>query len=265
MRSSVRARDSREVISVDINTLMPRPTHQIRTERVYGIAAVDLWNEIDRVRLSSLPLSSAPIAFRHLPAILTRHESAPKLFQRFLDVTPLTEVNRTWPEPILSAGVAQPWVLAACCAIAEPHRAGGGWMRSSALVMLVAMADSSVVGLVPPVLWAVAVAVVGVASVAADRSAAGVTATGLRVHRGLAALAMAALLLGHSGSASGVHAHSALGLGVVVAALSSVVVAGGLVLTGTRCAARGRLSTRERVAALEPALMAIAVGSMLLG
>ncbi|TCL82708.1 MULTISPECIES: hypothetical protein [unclassified Rathayibacter] len=155
-------------------------------------------------------------------------------------------------------------LLAACCTIVDPHRAGRGWMRASALLMLAAMTDNSTVGVVPPLLWAVAVAVMGVGSVAADRSAVGATATASRVHRGLAALAMGALLVGHPGAASGEHAHAALGLGVVVTALGVVVVAGGLALTVVRCAARERLSARERIAALEPALMAVAVGAMLL-
>lgn len=167
--------------------------------------------------------------------------------------------------PLLTGAMLGSTALAACCALAEPHRAGRGRMRASAVVMLAAMIDVSVVGAVLPLVWAIAVIVAGVGAVAADRWSAQRADAAMLVHRGLASIAMGALLLGHPGSAQGGHAHGGPALGVVVIGLGAAVIGGGLVLTGSRLRAASRAAPRERVAALEPALMSVAVATMLLG
>lgn len=150
-------------------------------------------------------------------------------------------------------------VLAACCTVADPHRPGRTRMRIASLVMLAAMLDTALIGALLPLVWAVAVVVAGVWAAAGERGGSPVGA-GLRAHRGVAAITMGALLVGHSGGASG-HAHTTLDVGLVVLALAGVVVVGGSVLTVVGVARR--TASRERVAALEPALMALAVGTMI--
>lgn len=160
-------------------------------------------------------------------------------------------------------------VLATCCTVADPHRPGRARMRLASLVMLAAMLDVALVGAVLPLVWAVAVAVAGVWAVAAERGGSPAQA-GLRAHRGVAAITMGALMVGHSGGGSG-HGHAMLDAGLVVVAMGAVVVVGGVLLTvsllaGSRLAGSrlaGSTRPRERLAALEPALMALAVGAML--
>lgn len=123
--------------------------------------------------------------------------------------------------------------------------------------MLAAMIDVALLGTVLPLLWSVAVVVSGVAS-AASRSFERWEAT-MSAHRGLAAVAMGALLVDHSGAEG--HAHAALDASSVIAVLCVVVVVGGALLTAARV--RSRTTPRQRIAVLEPVLMAAAVGLML--
>ncbi|WP_173892275.1 hypothetical protein [Rathayibacter sp. VKM Ac-2630] len=100
-------------------------------------------------------------------------------------------------------------------------------MLVASLVMVAAMIDGALVGVVVPVVWSVAVVISGVWSVAGSRS--GVQSnTGPGSHRGLAAITMVALLIGHF--EGGAHCHGSLAVGPVLAALG-VVVVGGIVLT----------------------------------
>lgn len=166
--------------------------------------------------------------------------------------------------PLLTGAMLGSTALAACCALAEPGRSGRGRMRASAVVMLAAMVDVSVVGALLPLVWAIAMVVTGVGAVAADRWSAHRTDAAVLVHRGLSSIVMGALVLGHPGSAHGGHAHGGLALGVVVMGLGAAVIGGGLVLTGRHLVSTARAAARDRVAALEPALMSVAVATMLL-
>ncbi|WP_086517326.1 hypothetical protein [Clavibacter michiganensis] len=75
---------------------------------------------------------------------------------------------------------------------------------------------------------------------------------------------MRALVLGHPGSAPGSHSHGGPALGVVVIGLGAAVIGGGPVLTGRHLVSTARAVARDRVAAVEPALISAPVATLLL-
>lgn len=158
--------------------------------------------------------------------------------------------------PMLTLAMLAPAGLAACCVAADPHRrAPRVWL--SAVVMLAAMLDSAVLGLVPSPLWALAVGVGAVASTVAARRSGAVE--GMQLHRAVSGLVMAALLFG-AGSASTAHAHG-LGLRPTLIAAAVALLAGGAVLAARTLRERG---WRGTLLAAEPVLMSLSVAVMAL-
>lgn len=162
---------------------------------------------------------------------------------------------------LIVAAALVPAGLAACCIACDPHRRSRRVWVPTAL-MLVAMTDAVTIGAVAPVAWCAILVVTGMWA-ATGRRAVLPFETAMRVHRAMACIAMAALMLGH-GAATGVpasgHAHGAtVGVVPMVIALGTCVL--GLALTAIGLRVRG--PAMRRIAATEPALMAASVAAML--
>ncbi|NQX14043.1 hypothetical protein HQQ80_20650 [Microbacteriaceae bacterium VKM Ac-2855] len=157
---------------------------------------------------------------------------------------------------MLAVAMLVPAGAAACCLVADPHRRSSRVWFPVALMML-AMVDSALIGAVPGLLWAAALVGAAMTSALAGRMAGGADA--MQLHRAVAGVVMAVLLVGMPGGDSvGGHDH---GLGLVTVSAFAVV---GFTVAGVWIASqewrRGR-----RVLAAEPVLMALSLGLMWLG
>ena len=94
-----------------LDDVIPEPDHRICHARVIRAPMTVVWDELNRVPMSALPVAHALEAARLLPARLAgrRH---PRLAGRtFLDVTPIPILFSERPHVVLSAGIGQAWRL----------------------------------------------------------------------------------------------------------------------------------------------------------
>ena len=94
-----------------LDDVIPDPDYRICHSRVVRAPATVVWDELNRVPMSALPVAYALEAVRLLPARLAgrRH---PRLAGRtFLDVTPIPILFSERPHVVLSAGIGQAWRL----------------------------------------------------------------------------------------------------------------------------------------------------------
>ncbi|NQX26122.1 hypothetical protein HQQ81_01990 [Microbacteriaceae bacterium VKM Ac-2854] len=165
--------------------------------------------------------------------------------------------------PMLTLAMLAPAGLAACCVAADPHRrAARVWLPAA--LMLAAMLEHTLLGLLPGLLWAVVVAAGAALSVLAGRLAGGVD--GMQLHRAISGLVMAVLLLGSAASASsgdrhthGAGQHGSALQGTVTLAVVALLV-GGIALCVREL--RGRSGRIRPLLAAEPVLMSFAIAVM---
>jgi hypothetical protein len=120
---------------MNLDDVVPNPRYRIRHARVVGAPASAVWDELQRVTMSALPLGLALETARLLPARLSGRARQPLAGRSFLEVTPIPVLFSERPVVVISAGLSQAWRLlggsrpppldaAALRAWAEP-----GWIK----------------------------------------------------------------------------------------------------------------------------------------
>ena len=94
---------------MDLDDVVPAPEHVTRQSRAIAAPTAVVWEELQRVTLSSLPISALLIAARFLPSLLTRRTGASPLARRFVDVVPVPLLSSEPPSVLVYGGLLQPW------------------------------------------------------------------------------------------------------------------------------------------------------------
>ena len=98
---------------MDLDDVVPVADHVTRQSRVIDAPAPVVWEELHRLRLSSLPVSLLLSAVRALPVLLAgRGRRRGGLDRTFLDVVPIPELASDPPSHVVFGGVLQAWRLA---------------------------------------------------------------------------------------------------------------------------------------------------------
>src|SRR2546429_8971567 len=79
--------------------------------RVIAAPLADIWDELNTVPMSALPLGLVLESLRLLPAKLTGHKHPSLAGRTFLDVTPIPVLFSEPPHVVISAGLSQAWRL----------------------------------------------------------------------------------------------------------------------------------------------------------
>lgn len=96
---------------MNLDDVLPSPHYRMCHSRIVRAPLTVVWDELNRVPMSALPLGRALEGARLLPARLAgrRH---PRLAERtFLDVTPIPVVFSDRPHVLILAGLSQAWRL----------------------------------------------------------------------------------------------------------------------------------------------------------
>ncbi len=97
---------------MDLDDVVPVADHVTRQSRVIDAPPSVVWEELHRLKLSSLPVSLLLSAVRALPVLLAgRGRRRGGLDRTFLDVVPIPELASDPPSQVLFGGVLQAWRL----------------------------------------------------------------------------------------------------------------------------------------------------------
>jgi hypothetical protein len=97
---------------MDLDDVVPVADHVTRQSRVIDAPPSVVWEELHRLRLSSLPVSLLLSAVRALPVLLLgRGRRRGGLDRTFLDVVPIPLLSSDPPRAVVFGGVLQPWRL----------------------------------------------------------------------------------------------------------------------------------------------------------
>ena len=94
-----------------LDDVIPNPQYRMCHSRVVAAPPGLVWDELQRVTMSALPLGWALEAVRLLPARLSHRKRQPLAGRSFLDVTPIPVLFSERPEVVISAGLSQAWRL----------------------------------------------------------------------------------------------------------------------------------------------------------
>jgi hypothetical protein len=98
---------------MDLDDVVPVADHVTRQSRVIDAPPSVVWEELHRLRLSSLPVTLLFSAVRALPVLLAgRGRRRGGLDRTFLDVVPIPELASDPPSHVVFGGVLQAWRLA---------------------------------------------------------------------------------------------------------------------------------------------------------
>ncbi len=95
---------------MNLDDLVPAPDHLTRQARVIDAPLSVVWDELHRLKLSSLPVTLALTAARALPLLLAGRGHG-GLHRPFLDVVPIPRLSSEKPRAIVFGGVLQAWRL----------------------------------------------------------------------------------------------------------------------------------------------------------
>ena len=95
---------------MDLDDVVPEADHVTRQARVIDAPPGVVWEELQRARLSGLPLTLALGGFRALPLLLTGKWHG-TVDRTFLEIVPIPQLSSEEPRAVLFGGVLQPWRL----------------------------------------------------------------------------------------------------------------------------------------------------------
>ena len=95
---------------MDLDDVVPVADHVTRQARVIDAPPAVVWEELQRLKLSSLPVSLVLSAVRALPVLLAG-KGRRGLDRTFLDVVPIPELWSEEPSAVVFGGVLQAWRL----------------------------------------------------------------------------------------------------------------------------------------------------------
>jgi hypothetical protein len=96
---------------MDLDDVVPVADHVTRQSRVIDAPASVVWEELHRLKLSSLPVTLLFSAVRALPVLLAGRGRRRGLDRTFLDVVPIPELASDPPSHVVFGGVLQAWRL----------------------------------------------------------------------------------------------------------------------------------------------------------
>ena len=97
---------------MDLDDVVPEADHATRQSRVIDAPPSVVWEELHRLRLSSLPVTLLFSAVRALPVLLAgRGRRRRGIDRTFLDVVPIPELASDPPSHVVFGGVLQAWRL----------------------------------------------------------------------------------------------------------------------------------------------------------
>jgi hypothetical protein len=94
---------------MNLDDVVPDPQYRISASRLVSAPPTAVWDELDRVTMSALPLGRALEGVRLLPARLLGRKRGTLRGRTFLDVTPIPVLFSDRPRVVLSAGLSQAW------------------------------------------------------------------------------------------------------------------------------------------------------------
>jgi hypothetical protein len=92
-----------------LDDVVPVPEHVTTQSRAITAPPIVVWEELNRVTLSSLPLSALLMGARFLPALLMRGERKLPLDRSFVDIAPIPVLSSEPPIAVVLGGLLQPW------------------------------------------------------------------------------------------------------------------------------------------------------------
>ena len=95
---------------MNLDDLVPVADHVTRQSRVVEAPRRVVWEELQGLKLRSLPISLLLGAVRAVPVLLTGRWRG-HLDRRFLDVVPIPELSSEPPTAVVFGGVLQAWRL----------------------------------------------------------------------------------------------------------------------------------------------------------
>jgi hypothetical protein len=104
---------------MNLDEVIPNPQYRIRHSRAVAAPPGVVWDELNQVTMSVLPLSWALEAVRLLPARLSGTKHQPLAGRSFLDITPIPVLFSDRPDVVISAGLSQAWRLSG--GLTPPH------------------------------------------------------------------------------------------------------------------------------------------------
>lgn len=94
-----------------LNDVVPDPDYRMCHSRIVHAPAAVVWDELQRVTMSALPLGRALEGLRVLPARLSGQKRPSLAARTFLDVIPIPVLYSERPRLVVSAGLSQAWRL----------------------------------------------------------------------------------------------------------------------------------------------------------
>lgn len=96
---------------LNLDDVVPNPQFRMRHSRVIAAPLADVWDELNTVPMSALPLGLVLESLRLLPAKLSGQKHPSLAGRTFLDVTPIPVLFSDPPHVVISAGLSQAWRL----------------------------------------------------------------------------------------------------------------------------------------------------------
>jgi hypothetical protein len=96
---------------MNLDDVVPDPHYRMCHSRVVRAPLTVVWDELNRVPMSALPLGRALEGVRLLPARFAGRKHPPLAGRTFLDVTPIPVLFSESPHLVISAGLSQAWRL----------------------------------------------------------------------------------------------------------------------------------------------------------
>jgi hypothetical protein len=120
---------------LNLDNVVPYPQFRMCHSRVIAAPLADIWDELNTVPMSALPLGLVLESLRLLPERLTGQKHPSLAGRTFLDITPIPIVFSEPPHVVISAGLSQAWRLlggatpSALDAVGLRDWTGTGWLK----------------------------------------------------------------------------------------------------------------------------------------
>jgi hypothetical protein len=98
-------------MALNLDNVVPYPQFRMCHSRVIAAPLADIWDELNTVPMSALPLGLVLESLRLLPERLTGQKHPSLAGRTFLDITPIPIVFSEPPHVVISAGLSQAWRL----------------------------------------------------------------------------------------------------------------------------------------------------------
>jgi hypothetical protein len=98
-------------LELNLDNVVPNPQFRIYHSRLIAAPLADIWDELNTVPMSALPLGLVLESLRLLPETLTGQKHPSLARRTFLDITPIPVLFSEPPHVVISAGLSQAWRL----------------------------------------------------------------------------------------------------------------------------------------------------------